>query len=269
MQNKSPIIGLLTDFGLSDHYVGVMKAILVSKCRGVRLIDITHDVGPQNILQGAYLLWASYRFFPIGALIVAVVDPGVGGSREIIGVKTKNHTFLAPKNGLLDLILWEEKVKEVTTIQLEKAKTRSMFPRAVSSTFHGRDIFAPLAAHLVQASHLELLGSRTHVDWVTAPFVEKKSPETKAMVLHIDRFGNVVTNIRSDVRGVRSRRLMVQAGRRRVQTWAENYESIAPDKASLIVGSGGLVEIVMNQRSAAAHLKLKEADRLLLENREY
>jgi S-adenosylmethionine hydrolase len=89
------------------------------------------------------------------------------------------------------------------------------------------------------------------------------------MVLHIDRFGNVVTNIRSDVRGVRSRRLTVQAGRRRVRTWAENYESIAPDKASLIVGSGGLVEIVMNQRSAAAHLKLKEADRLLLENREY
>ena len=268
MQDKSPLVGLLTDFGLRDHYVGVMKAVMESVCRGIRIIDITHDVESQNVSQGAYLLWASYRHFPAGAMIVAVVDPGVGGSRGIIGVKTNKHTFLAPNNGLLDMVLWEERVKEATTIRLEKAATRSILPRTISSTFHGRDIFAPLAAHIAQGTSLDSLGSNTRVNWVQSPFVEKDPPETKAKVLHVDRFGNVVTNIRSDVPGVRSRLLAVRAGKRRVRTWAENYESIAISKACLIVGSSGLVEIVMNRRSASSYLGLKQTDSLHLEYKE-
>lgn len=268
MQNKSPVVGLLTDFGLRDHYVGVMKAIMESVCRGVRIIDITHDVESQNVSQAAYLLWASYRHFPAGAVIVAVVDPGVGSSRGIIGVKTNKHTFLAPNNGLLDLVLWEERVTEATTIRIEKAATRLILPRTISSTFHGRDIFAPLAAHLVQGTCLESLGARTRVNWVQSPFVGKERPGTIAKVLHVDWFGNVVTNIRSDVPGVRSRLLTLKARKRHVQTWAENYESIAPGKACLIVGSSGLVEIVMNRHSAASSLGLKQTDALHLEYKE-
>jgi hypothetical protein len=265
MQEKNPVIGLLTDFGLRDHFVGVMKAVMESICRGVRIIDITHDVESQNVSQGAYLLWASYRHFPAGAVIVAVVDPGVGGSRGIIGVKTDKHTFLAPNNGLLDLVLWEEEVAEATMIEIEKGATRSILPRTISPTFHGRDIFGPLAAHLVKGVRLESLGPKTRVNRLQSPFLEGGSDGAKAKVLHIDRFGNVVTNIRSDVPGVRSRLLTLRIGKRHVETWAENYESIAPSKASLIVGSGGLVEIVMNRRNAASYLGVKPTETLHLE----
>jgi len=201
-------------------------------------------------------------------VIVAVVDPGVGGRREIIGVKTNSHTFLAPKNGLLDLVIWEEKVTEVTTIRPEKGATRSILPRTISSTFHGRDVFAPIAAHLAQGTRLESLGVRTHLEGAVSPFVARESPETQAKVLHVDKFGNVVTNIRSDVPGARSRLLSLRAGKRSVQTWADNYESMARGKPCLIVGSSGLVEIAMNQRSAASHLSLKQNDRLHMENKD-
>ncbi|MCX6141770.1 MAG: SAM-dependent chlorinase/fluorinase [Ignavibacteriales bacterium] len=265
MPEKSSCVGLLTDFGLHDHYVGVMKAVIESVCPGVRIIDITHEVESQNVCQGAYLLWASYKYFPADAIIVAVVDPGVGSHREIIGVKTNKHTFLAPKNGLLDLVLWEEKVTEATSIRIEKASTRSILPRTVSPTFHGRDIFAPLAAHLVRGTRLESLGPKTHVDAGQSPFVEREFPGTSATVLHVDRFGNVVTNIRSDLPGVRSRLLALKTGKRLVQTWVKDFKSIPPGKACLIVGSSGLVEIVMNRRSAASYLGLKQTDTLHLE----
>ena len=268
MQEKNSLVGLLTDFGLGDHYVGVMKAVMQSVCRDVRIINISHNVEPQNVSQGAYLLWASYKHFPAGAVIVAVVDPGVGGSRGIIAVKTNKHTFLAPNNGLLDLVLWEEKVTEAITIQVEKAATRSILPRTISSTFHGRDIFAPLAAHIVQGTSVDSLGSKTRVNVLQSPFVEKEPRGTKAKVLHVDRFGNVVTNIRSDVPGVQRHFLTVRVGRRRVRTWADNYESVAVSKVCLIVGSSGLVEIVMNRRSAASHLGLKQSGTLHLEYKE-
>jgi len=268
MHNRPLLVGLLTDFGLHDHYVGVMKAVMESVCKDVRIIDITHDVESQNVADGAYLLWASYRYFPAGAVLVAVVDPGVGGSREIIGVKTNRHIFLAPDNGLLDLILWEERITEAITIRPEKGATRSILPRTISPTFHGRDIFAPIAAHLVRGTHLESLGVKTHLNRVQSPFVAEESPDTNAKVLHVDKFGNIITNIRSDMPGVRSRFLRLRAGKRRLQTWAENYESIAVGKACLIVGSSGLVEIVMNRRSAASYLAVKQNDRLHLENKE-
>ena len=265
MQRKSPVIGLLTDFGFRDHYVGVMKAVMESSCPGVRIVDLSHDIEPQNVLQGAYLLWASYKYFPTGAVIVTVVDPGVGGGRGIIGVQTNKHTFLAPNNGLLDLVLWEEKVTDAITIRIEKGATRSILPSTISATFHGRDIFAPLAAHLVQGTSLESLGDKTRVHKVQSPFLETESIEMKAKVLHVDGFGNVVTNIRSDLPGVRNRLITLMVGKRRVRTWAENYESIAHDKACMIVGSSGLVEIVMNRQSAASHLRLKQSDSLALE----
>jgi S-adenosyl-L-methionine hydrolase (adenosine-forming) len=265
MQGKTPLVGLLTDFGVRDHYVGVMKAVLVSLCQDIRIIDITHGVTPQNVSEGAYLLWASYKYFPKGAVIVAVVDPGVGGSRGIIGVKTEKHTFLAPNNGLLDMMLWEEHVTEATTIRLEKAATRSVLPRLISSTFHGRDVFAPLAAHVAQGTRLDSLGAKTRVNWVQAPFLEKDSSGLTAKVLHVDTFGNVVTNIRSDAPGVRSRLLSLRVGKRRIRTWADAYESIATGNISLIVGSSGLVEIVMNRKSAASYLGLRHNDALHIE----
>jgi S-adenosyl-L-methionine hydrolase (adenosine-forming) len=262
MQPKTPLIGLLTDFGLRDQYVGAMKAAIASLRPDIRTIDVTHEVGPHNIGEGAYLLWASYKYFPVGAVLVAVVDPGVGSKREIIGARTDSHMFLAPDNGILDLVLWEEKIKEVTVIRPEKAATRSLLPKTISSTFHGRDIFAPLAAHLAAGTRLESLGNQKRTDWLKQPFVEKDSLESTAVVLHIDRFGNIITNIREGASGVRSRTLMLKAGKHRIHGWADSYEAIPSGNACMIVGSSGLVEIVMRERNAAALLGLKQRSKL-------
>lgn len=267
-RNTSPVVGLLTDFGTEDHYVGVMKAAIVSVSRGVQIIDISHEVQPHSIAQGAYLLWSSYRSFPKGSVLVAVVDPGVGSDRGIIAAKTDRYTFLAPDNGLLDLVLCEEKLRHVITISTEKPSVRRLLPKTVSSTFHGRDIFAPLAAHLAEGIRLENLGRKRAVDWIDPPFIKSLSSGSKAKVLHIDRFGNVITNILADLPAVRNRSLRIRIGKRVVTTWAENYVSMAPRTPCLIVGSNRLVEIAMNQRSAALFLCVDQSDSLRLESRD-
>ena len=259
------IIGLLTDFGMQEHYVGVMKAVIASVSRDAQIIDITHDVRPHDVGQGSYLLWASYRYFPKGSILVAVVDPGVGSDRGIIGAKTDTLTILAPNNGLLDLVLWEEKVSHVVTVSPENAFVRRLLRKPISTTFHGRDIFAPLAGHLVEGARLENLGSRRAVDWIDLPFVKTIGLGAKARVLHVDRFGNVVTNIRSDVSAVQNRSLGIRIGKRLISSWAENYVSMIPPRPWLIVGSNGLVEIAMNQESAALCLSLNPSDTLDLE----
>jgi S-adenosylmethionine hydrolase len=260
MTRSNPVIALLTDFGLRDHYVGVMKAVMVSACPGVRIVDISHEVEPQNVSQAAYLLWASYQHFPTGTVFVTVVDPGVGGNRDILGVRSDRHLFLAPGNGSLDMVIWEEGIKEVTVINQDNVATRRILPATISSTFHGRDLLAPLASGLVNGTNLDALGAKRRVNWVQSPFVEGGKSETQAKVLHVDRFGNVVTNICSSLPEVRNHSITIRVGKRLVHTWAENYESISPGKVSMVVGSSRLVEIVMNQRSAASFLELEQND---------
>jgi S-adenosyl-L-methionine hydrolase (adenosine-forming) len=260
-KNKS-LVGMMTDFGLRDHYVGVMKAAMVALCPDLRIIDISHELDPHNIAEGAYLLWASYRHFPPGSVIVAVIDPGVGSARDIVGAKIGNGTLLGPHNGLLDLVLWEERVKAVTVIDVHKTFTRNLLPANISRTFHGRDIFAPLAAHLAAGKRLSAMGTPTTLDWISSPFVEAGSPETTPGVLHIDRFGNIVTNIRNTFPGVESRRLTLGITGRHITSWADAYEEIGRGEICMIPGSSGLVEIVMKERSAAAFLGVKRSSRV-------
>lgn len=256
MQKRPSIAALLTDFGLNDHYAGVMKGVMLSICPSLRIIDISHGVEAQNVQQASYLLWASYRFLPEGAIIVCVVDPGVGGSRDIIAAKTKRHVFLSPRNGLLDLVLWQEAVKEVTVLQTDSPKTRSILPSSISSTFHGRDIFAPLAAHLALGARLGSLGPKTRVDWVKAPFVDHMNPQTQPRVLHVDRFGNIITNIAGGEGRAQHVIRGIQIGSTNVDRWIENYELAPRSIPCLIVGSSGLVEIVVKKRSAATYLSV-------------
>jgi S-adenosyl-L-methionine hydrolase (adenosine-forming) len=258
MRKKKPLVGVMTDFGLRDHYVGVMKAAMYAACPDLRIIDISHEVDPHKIREGAYLLWASYRHFPRGSVIVAVIDPGVGSSRNIIGARIGNGTLLGPHNGLLDLVLWEERVKEVTVIDIHKPLSRNLLPAAISTTFHGRDIFAPLAAHLASGKRLSAMGNTMKVDWTSSPFVDARCPETTPSVLHIDRFGNIVTNIRVDLPAVQSRNLTLRIRGRHITCWADNYQEIRIGRLCMIPGSSGLVEIVMKERSAAAFLGVKQ-----------
>jgi S-adenosylmethionine hydrolase len=255
MSKNSPLVVLLSDFGLSDHYVATMKGVMLSISPNLHIIDLTHDVEAQNVPRAAYMLWASYRYFPRKTVFTCVVDPGVGTTREIIVARTRHHIFLAPQNGILDYVLWSEEVADVTVVQTGSPGVRSMLPPAISNTFHGRDVFAPLSAYLARGMGLKELGKSRSVDWIEPPFVDESNPLAQARILDIDRFGNIITNIAGveyapppSVRGIK-------LGSTRIERWIENYESAPPNVPCLIVGSSGLIEIVMKKKSAAAALK--------------
>jgi hypothetical protein len=232
-----------------------MKVVILSISPDLKIVDISHEVEAQNVPRAAYLLWASYRYFPRDTVFTCVVDPGVGSSREIIIGRTSNHVFLAPQNGILDYVLWTEEVSDVTVLDLGLPRVRSLLPSTISKTFHGRDIFAPLTAHLIEGTEVKTLGRNRSVDWIQAPFVDESNPLARARILDIDRFGNIITNIA----GVESERPVgikgVKLGATRIERWIENYESAPPNVPCLIAGSSGLVEIVMKRQSAAAALK--------------
>lgn len=231
---------------------------MLAICPTLRIVDITHDVEPQNIQQAAYLLWSSYRHFPSSSIFACIVDPGVGTSRDIIGARTKRHLFLAPDNGLLDFVLWQENVIEVTVIQRRSPKLRSILPANISNTFHGRDIFAPLSAHLSKGVSLKSLGTKRRVDWLQPPFVDESNPRNQSKILHIDRFGNIITNIVGLENRPPREMLGIHVGSTKICRWIENYESAPSNLPCLIVGSSGLVEIVMKNKSAAAALKVNQ-----------
>ena len=258
MSKNNPLVVLLTDFGLSDHYVATMKGAMLAISPDLHIIDLTHTVEAHNVQQAAYLLWASYRYFPKNTVFTCVVDPGVGTSREIVVGTTRHHIFLAPQNGILDYVLWSEEVADVTVIQVDSPRVRSMLPPAISSTFHGRDIFAPLGAHLAKGIGIKELGKNRSVDWIPPPFIDESNPLVKAKILAIDRFGNIVTNIAGDEHGRPPGVRGVKLGAVRIERWIENYESAPPNVPCLIVGSSGLIEIVMKNRSAAAALKANQ-----------
>ena len=192
-----PIITLLTDFGTEDEYVGVMKGTILSIHPQAVIVDLTHHVSPQQVLQAAHILEASYRYFPEGTIHVIVVDPGVGTDRRIIVLKNEKHVFLAPDNGVLSLILDAGSVEFAAVVEAD-----DFFLKPVSRTFHGRDIFAPLAAHLSKGLPLSRLGSETSPDQlnrleIAKPYVAEDR-EIIGSIVGVDHFGNLITDIDGD-----------------------------------------------------------------------
>lgn len=189
-----PII-LLTDFGLQDPYVGVMKGVILSIDPEAVLVDLTHDVMPQNVVHGAYVLQSAYSYFPRGSVFVCVVDPGVGTSRKAVAVKSENYFFLAPDNGLLSGVLKREK-----TVSIRSLENKDYFLHGKpSATFHGRDIFAPAAAHMASHDIFEHLGPETQLSGpqTVIPEISKTKNSLTGEILFFDRFGNAVSNIKS------------------------------------------------------------------------
>lgn len=189
---QSRIITLLTDFGNQDAYVGIMKGVITSINPAAHIIDLCHSIPPQDVFIGAYLLSTSYKYFPTGTIHVAVVDPGVGSKRDIVCVEIRNCLFLVPDNGILSFIVQEEKPKRI--VQVTNSK---YFLPVLSHTFHGRDLFAPVAAHLSLGVKPLQLGNATgqlaQLD-LPEPF-HTKAGQLKGQIIYIDRFGNLITNI--------------------------------------------------------------------------
>ncbi|MGD0499000.1 MAG: SAM-dependent chlorinase/fluorinase [Bryobacteraceae bacterium] len=246
-----PILTLTTDFGLSDHYVASMKGVILSICPQAQIVDISHDVKPFEISEGAYLIAQAYRSFPRKTVHVVVVDPGVGTARRPILMEAAGQCFVAPDNGALAMI-YSREAHKIRLISNEK-----YFRQPVSRTFHGRDIFAPVAAHIAAGEPPSCMGKLVH-DYLR-PVFEKPQRTGKrtwvGRILKIDRFGNVVTNFHaSEFPDLERKDFFLALGPRQVGVMARTYAECAPGELFLIEGSSGYLEISVGQASAAKQI---------------
>jgi hypothetical protein len=242
-----PILTLTTDFGASDHYVGAMKGVILGICPRAQIVDICHQVTPYAIAEGAYVIAQAYQCFPKKTVHVVVVDPGVGTARRPILVEAAGQFFIGPDNGVLSMVYSPEKHK------VRLIETQTCFRQPVSATFHGRDIFAPVAAHLAAGVAPARMGKLIK-DYLQPDFLNPQRTGERTWtgrILKIDRFGNIVTNFH--VRGLPAVH-SVTIGRHKISTLVRNYAEGRPGEPILIVGSAGYLEISVNQASAAKQL---------------
>ncbi|MEK6572359.1 MAG: SAM-dependent chlorinase/fluorinase [Bacteroidota bacterium] len=261
---KNPLIALLTDFGTMDGFVGTMKGIIVGINPRVTIVDIAHDIPPQDVERAAYVLWSSYRYFPADTIFAAVVDPGVGSSRKILCAEGRNHIFLAPDNGILRYIASEGELKKMWEVT-----SRKHFLPHLSSTFHGRDIFAPAAAYLSLGLKPEKLGKRFPVLSPTREFIELRSGNRAPVagrVIYIDRFGNLITNFRvSPGMAMFSRRIKFTIKKRVIRCLSQSYASGSVMSPLALVNSSNLVEIGIRNANASKLLSAAIGDKVLIE----
>jgi S-adenosylmethionine hydrolase len=259
---NSRIVALLTDFGGKDAYVGVMKAIILSRDPSIRIVDLTHEIEPQDLLSASYLLYSAWDYFPSGSVFCAVVDPGVGSERGTLLAEIQGKYLIAPDNGLISLLLrmYPDGLAcslRIAGLSEHDAATSATEPRPTrqlpSSTFHGRDLFAPAAA-LCAIGHEEQLRGR-RIQPVVLPEVtaEHVADAVHGHVLHIDRFGNCITSVhRRDIEMLEAKhgRIAVQAGAFHDERVRITYADVSVGVALCLVGSSGFLEISVREGSA-------------------
>lgn len=256
------IITLMTDFGTKDGYVGTMKGVILGINPQCTLVDITHEIPPQGVFEGAFVLGNTYRSFPRGSIHLGVVDPEVGAHREALVVETEGYYFVGPDNGLFTWIYREEEVKQVVGI-----RTRDFFRKPISQTFHGRDIFAPIAAHLSVGRKPEEFGVRLD-QWSEIDIPEPRVTDKGLMgeVIHIDRFGNLITNLPRRLldplasQGV----LQIHIKGRRISGLKAAYVEAKKGELMAIFDSFDLLEISLMGDSAGEALKAAKGERIEL-----
>lgn len=257
---KRTIIALLTDFGTGDGYVAAMKGVILARATDVEIIDITHSIPPQNIQSAAYVLWSVYGFFPPGSIFVAVVDPGVGSSRPVCCTRANGYFFLHPGNGILDMVL--AAARGARSVVLSHPRYRA---EPVRNTFHGRDILAPAAAALAQGVPMRSLGTPRTVSCpkgILQPVSARRPGTLRGKVLHIDHFGNIVTNFQ--LKGVLPRAMSASLRSRTVREVHSHYAEAAPKRPFLLAGSSELIEIALRDASAAEVLHAEVNDSITL-----
>lgn len=247
-----PLIALLTDFGLRDHYAGTMKGVVLGVCPDVTFVDISHDIPPHDVLAGALELAAAYRYFPSGTIFLAVVDPGVGSTRRGIAADTGDFRFVAPDNGVLSVVLDQTKPKAV----VELTDRRYARP-TISRTFEGRDRFAPAAAWLAKGLALTALGrpagSLVHLQ---VPTPRTTAEGVEGEVLRVDRFGNLITNIDQPILEKLGGSIAVDIGSHHIPRIVSTYADVAAGDPCALIGSSDHLEIAVNGGSAAGALGL-------------
>jgi S-adenosyl-L-methionine hydrolase (adenosine-forming) len=258
------IITLTTDFGNNDEYAGIMKGVILSLNPSAVIVDITHHIDPQDLVQAAYTIYSCYRYFPQGTVHVIVVDPTVGSERKIIAFKIMEHTFLAPDNGILTLLINEGNIHSLARID-----NTSYFLDPVSRTFHGRDIFAPVGAHLSMGVPIKKLGTPVAQNnliclSIPEPYFSDNG-ELVGSIVSIDHFGNLITNINlNDLKKIDladpGKKFCINVGLDKISSLSPNYSSVIPGHPLAIVGSRGYLEISVNGGNAANHFVVEKGD---------
>jgi S-adenosylmethionine hydrolase len=257
LPTNSPIT-LLTDFGDVDSFVGAIKGIILSINPEARIVDISHNVPPQDIQAAAFILLTAYRLFPAGSVHLAVVDPGVGSSRRPILIQAANYSFVGPDNGIFSYVCEEE-----ANFKVFHLTNDSYFRKPLSSTFHGRDIFAPTAAALSTGIEPRKLGKEID-DLVRLKSLQPerlKSGKLRGRIIYIDRFGNCVTNIKPEHFKDGAR---LEVGGRTVKAFKEFFAEGSKDKLFGIWGSAGFLELSAYKTSAAKLLKVNAGEPVVL-----
>jgi S-adenosylmethionine hydrolase len=244
-------VALLTDFGLGDHYVGVLHAVLEGGAPGLTRIDLGHGIAPGDVWQASFMLRCAWPYLPARAVVLAVVDPGVGTERRAVAVQVGNRVLVAPDNGLADAVGPPD-----AAVSLD---WRRMGVPEPSRTFHGRDLFAPAAAQLARGDALEALGRPLSLGGLKPcplPSPERRGDGWLMTILHVDRFGNLVTNLAEKDFAATSMRFAPDRVVRRVATFDDGDD----DEVVLLPGSSGLLELVVNGGSAADATGLGRGD---------
>jgi len=275
------VIALLTDFGLEDIYVGAMKASMLKICPSAQIIDITHAIRPQNVREAAFALLNSYHYFPDGTTFCVVVDPGVGSDRLAIAVKSEHYTFVSPDNGVLSYALAHQGM-DYQSLRLENPR---FLADRISNTFHGRDIFAPAAAHLSQSPELfpSMGAALDRIKSYPAPELSYARQRLIGEVMHIDHFGNIITSIgafhwtsaetlaATAVWGqdippleLKAREANITIHSHTVHGISQAYHEVAPGEILAQIDSNGFLEIGANQDDAADRLDVQLGDKVML-----
>jgi hypothetical protein len=280
MKTDIPLITLLTDFGTADGYVGSMKGVMLDIAPKACLVDLSHQIAPQNVRQAAYVLYTAYPFFPSHTVHLIVVDPGVGSARRPIALRTPRGTFVGPDNGVFSYVMAQEPVEAI--VELSNPSYRLS---QVSHTFHGRDVFAPAAAHLAAGVPIDELGPPVPDPITFSPPKQEITPDgIRGEVLHADHFGNLITSIgklcwdgeelsleaafqatekKKPVR-FEANAAVVSAGGQEIAGIHRAYAKVERGEVLALVGSGGYLELAVREGSGAERLGLSPGDPVVL-----
>jgi len=256
------VIGLLTDFGLSDNFVGVMKGVIYRINPQARIVDLCHEIESHNIRDAAFLLKSSYPYFPEGTVFLVVVDPGVGSKRKSVIVQTGKFIFVAPDNGVLSF-LREKDIKRIIQITNE-----NYFLKPVSGTFHGRDIFAPVAAHLSRGEKVEKFGTAIKgIKKLKFPSPQVKKNRLMGEVMYVDRFGNLITNISQDafMRFIAGKKFQIVVRKTKIAKISSFYQEGKEGLPIAIFDSFRNLEISLYRDDASRLLNLHKGSKIYVE----
>jgi S-adenosylmethionine hydrolase len=261
----SGVIALLTDFGSSDYFVASMKGVILGLFPSAVIVDLTHEVPPFNVQRGAFILWKAYKWFPRGTVFVGVVDPGVGSSRKGLLVVGRNYYFVGPDNGLLSAAAREDGVERTVDLSALAGGT------SVSSTFHGRDVFAPAAAMVARGDDPSSLGPPAEISVaLEMGHASLEGEMLRCRVVYVDRFGNAFTSLTHDPPWPLGRTLSVELGsgpgpaRRAIGTYVRTYSDVEPDGVAVLMNSEGHLELAIRGGSFASTYSASEGTEVLI-----